>query len=154
MEIICGIDPGLSGGMVIAKADSDGVYVDVAIDLPHRRGNAKELDVKDISTRLKDWNVKTCVVEKVYGTENGSGYISGTSMYNYGRLLATLELYGCHVKIVPAKEWQSIIIPTAKPTQTKEASIAFCEQHWPQTGKADGITDALCLIYYYQALYI
>ncbi len=116
---IAGIDPGLSGGIAIAKlqvANKSFCFDNWTIKkLPitkHKNANGI-INVKALHTLLdlnepfKERIEVRVFIEHVVLRPGNKGNL--TMATNYGRILAVLEMLGCIVYVVPPRTWQGAI---------------------------------------------
>jgi hypothetical protein len=154
-----GIDNGLNGGIVVLD-DAQTVLYKYVMPTIMLRGK-KEFDVKTIvnifinlkGNYVKDIHValEQAHVRPVSGKR--ACFTTGGGYYLMQGILTTL---GISFEIVPPRKWQKELL-SGLGTDTKQASIMYCRQKWPQvkwtaTEKSkkdhDGLTDAACLAVY------
>jgi hypothetical protein len=140
IKFICGIDPGLAGGLcILQKGDTHNV-VDVRI-MPITSTSDKDINMGVIKNYLSYYKPHLTIIERqivvrprmVEGKEQRQGLGSAAkTMFNYGRLIGLLEGIGLNYVVVDSREWQSHYADMAppikwtynKPTKTRSVSIA------------------------------
>ena len=145
--VICGIDPGMKGGVVIRRPS---VIIDYKMPIID-----KLVHVGKIQEWLIHYNVDVVYIEEQRAKgRQAHQHIIGV---NYGRLTATIELCGVRYVEVPPKVWQKKIFGRNVGKQSKEYSINFCLENGlfvPMTSSRadakyhDGIADAHCIAVY------
>lgn len=148
MIAICGIDPGLKGGIVF---HTDAEHVDYKMPI-----TGKLVDVGLFQSMLIRLNPSVVYIEK----QRSNGRQSGQHLIgiNYGRLTATIDLCGIRYVEVTPQSWQKKIYGrNVGSAQSKEYSVNFCLKHGyfvPMTSTRsnasphDGIADAHCIAHY------
>ena len=149
---ICGIDPGLKGGLAIL--DGGKVY---GYPMPL---SGKDINVMAIVDLLRSHNVKLVAMEQVHAMP-GQGV---TSMFSfgksYGMLTGAVMGAGIPLELVTPQKWKSVTLQgTAK---DKDAMIAFCRRRYPEVNLVpprcrtanDGIADAVGILHYFYSLNI
>lgn len=159
--IICGIDPGLSGGITIIERLFDGRHENISImSMPMPTvdiGKKKVLDVRSINTILRCKVLDLVVIEKV-GAMPGQGV---TSMFSFGYGAGILEgivssLY-IPYELARPQEWMKKVLTGLPKGSDSKASILWCQRKFPDidwrgTERSkkphDGKTDSCCLAWY------
>ena len=147
---ICGIDPGLKGGLAIL--DNGKVY---GYPMPL---SGKDINVMAIVDLLRSHSVKLVAMEQVHAMP-GQGV---TSMFSfgksYGMLMGAVMASGIPLELVTPQKWKSVTLQgTAK---DKDAMIAFCRRRYPEVNLVpprcrtanDGIADAVGILHYFYFL--
>jgi crossover junction endodeoxyribonuclease RuvC len=155
--IICGIDPGLDGG--IAILDGDGKILRL-IPMPiikagrkGCRGGKASLDLGAVNEAIP-LTSSMVVLEDVYAIK-GQG-ASGALNFGkgWGSIYGLVRGAGTPIMVVKPQTWKaSILRGTAK---DKAAAIRYALDRWPgvdlkpgrRTKHHDGLADALCLAAY------
>lgn len=184
--IYVGIDNGLSGGIVAVEDDlsiqknptyaknqpglfddETGTYTWV---MPIIKGKGKNIyDIKrivKILTYLKNYaqlNHKPIyvVLEKAHILPKNGGRANFTTGECFGMMQGILSALHIPYEIVSAKMWQQRIFQGQTVTDTKQSSILYCQNKYPdidwrisKKGRKphDGKTDAACMAVYCQRL--
>ena len=138
-KFICGIDPGLAGGLCILQKAYTYNVVDVRI-MPISTSD-KDINMGIIKNYLSCYRPHLTIIERqfvvrpriVAGKEQRQGLGStAKTMLNYGKLIGLLEGIGLNYVVVDSREWQSHYADMAppikwtynKPTKTRSVSIA------------------------------
>ena len=136
-KFICGIDPGLAGGLCILQRGYTYNVVDVRI-MPI---SDNDMSMGVIKNYLSSYKPHLTIIERqfvvrprlVAGEEQRQGLgSSAKTMFNYGKLIGLLEGIGLNYVVVDSREWQSHYADMAppikwtynKPTKTRSVSIA------------------------------
>ena len=136
-KFICGIDPGLAGGLCILQRGYTYNVVDVRI-MPV---SDKDIDMGVIKNYLSCYKPHLTIIERqivvrprmIEGKMQRQGLgSSAKTMFNYGKLIGLLERIGLNYVVVDSREWQSHYADMAppikwtynKPTKTRSVSIA------------------------------
>ena len=142
-----GIDPGKKGG--IAMVDDNGIYQMVV--MPE--------NVTELRKVLRTVPVVcTVFIEKVHAMP-GQGVVS---MFNfgkgYGEVLASVELLGFNITLVPPQKWQkAVFTESSKGLPPKERALItatklYPEQDWLATSRSkvphSGLIDAALIATY------
>jgi crossover junction endodeoxyribonuclease RuvC len=142
--IVCGIDPGLAGGLALLSREEQW-----AIPLPHR---GKEVDVRALVDALPPPLEVACVMVERLGVRPGQSVQSGvTQGTNHGRITGALEVMGYSVRLVRPQDWKAKVLKGTK--KDKADAIAFVQRAYPAVnlipGKCkvpqDGLADAMCI---------
>ena len=150
MKTVIGIDPGKRGGLAIYSAG-------MALATPLVYNQHGMVDVMFINAALMDAQPDIVVIERQWAHGGQGVTSSATTMLNYGRLLAVAELEGeCMILTPTPQSWQKVILGSVPKGQTKDASIAWCRENFPDVSllptqrsrkPSDGLADALCLAF-------
>lgn len=145
--VICGIDPGLNGGICVHSSRGASDY-----KMPVHN---KTVDVSVVQDLLTAHAVDVVYIESQRAMARQAGqHLIGV---NYGRLTATIELCGIRYVEVVAQDWQRKIFGRYAGKQSKEYSINFCLENGyfvPMTSSRvdanyhDGVADAHCIAHY------
>lgn len=136
-KFICGIDPGLAGGLCILQRGYTYNVVDVRI-MPI---SDNDMSMGVIKNYLSCYKPHLTIIERqivvrprtVAGKTRRQGLgSSAKTMLNYGKLIGLLEGMGLNYVVVDSREWQSHYADMAppikwtysKPTKTRSVSIA------------------------------
>ena len=154
-NIICGIDPGLSGGIAFSSGHAFLTPIIKEKKITKKKAKIKKyLDIPKIVEILKEYNPSLVVIEAVH-----SGRDQGVvSMFTFGLGVGIFEgvcgaLYIPMEKVDP-KVWKEKILPGT--LKDKQAAIDYCHINFPlinlQPGRTttdqDGMADALCIMQY------
>ena len=148
--ILCGIDPGKTGGIAFYDTGHEVIMAGKKMPL----NDDKMVDVCTIQDWLINAKPSHVYIEKqsVYGTQGG-GLTIGT---NYGRLTAVVELCGLRMHEVTPREWQAALGINGG----HEAHVQWCLDNWHNvpwssykqdgtpTARAvrhDGVAAAICI---------
>ena len=155
-NIICGIDPGLSGGIAFSTGHAfmTPIIKEKKIITKKKIKEKKYLDIPKIVEILKEYNPSLVVIETVH-----SGRDQGVcSMFTFGRGFGTFEgicgALSIRLEKVDPKVWKEKILPNTP--KDKQAAIDYCHLNFPlinlQPGRTttdqDGMADALCIMQY------
>ncbi len=136
-KFICGIDPGLTGGLCILQKGNIHNVVDARI-MPI---SDKDINMGVIKNYLSYYKPYLTIIERqivvrpkmVEGKEQRQGLGSAAkTMLNYGKLIGLLIGIGLNYVVVDSREWQSHYADMTppikwtynKPTKTRSVSIA------------------------------
>lgn len=161
--IFVGVDGGKKGGIVVLSDKGNIIMQSI---MPIHKGKKAEYDIagiSDIFKRLKEEHSKVNVfLEKALILPvSGRISIASTSFCN-GVIQGVLTALNISYQIISSKEWQKEVLKGLNQTDTKQASIMFCQRKFPDadfraTTRAvkvsDGLTDATCIAYYGFLLY-
>lgn len=153
IPIFVGIDNGLNGGIVVID-DAQVVLHKYIMPTIKLRGK-KEFDVRtlvDIFVKLKGRYGKDIYValEQAHVRPVSGKRACFTTGGGYYLIQGILTALGMSFEIVPPRKWQKELL-SGLGTDTKQASIMYCRQKWPQvdwtptersTKDHDGLTDA------------
>ncbi len=154
-DLICGIDPGLSGalGFITVTGELVGVY-DVPT-LPTTTGR-RQIDAAALADTLRQHAPVFTLVERV-GARPGEGAVGAFSFgHTFGSITAVLAALGlAHDLVQPAVWKRRAGIP---PGADKAASVAVCKRMLPSAArhltrvKDDGRAEALLLALHARAM--
>lgn len=150
-----GIDNGKQGGIVAIDENENILGQDI---MPLKSDG--EYDIGAIALIIdkyaKQYKCKFAL-EKAHTMPLNGAKANFTNGYQYGIMQSILILGMLSYEIVSAKHWQKVIFQGQTVKDTKESSINFCLQKWPNnnwkktercTKQHDGLTDAGCLALY------
>jgi crossover junction endodeoxyribonuclease RuvC len=155
-NIICGIDPGLDGGIAFSSGHAflTPIIKEKKIITKKKTKIKKYLDTPKIVEILKEYNPSLVIMEAV-GAWGGDGVCSA---FTFGLGVGIFEgvcgaLYIPMEKVDP-KVWKEKILPGT--LKDKQAAIDYCHINFPlinlQPGRTttdqDGMADALCIMQY------
>ena len=148
--VIVAFDPGINGGIAKLECLEGKIKKAVAIPMPVK---GKELDLAEIVRFIQ--GADYCFIERVWGFPGGSSQSLCTTCMNYGRLLTLAWVQHILCVEVSARTWQAKILSKGC-LNTKKASIAICQERFPEVNLApgrkrkphDGMADALCIALY------
>lgn len=159
-KVICGIDPGLSGGIAFSSGHAFKTPIikekEVVVKKKTKKTRIKEqyLDIPSIIKLLKEYNPSLVVMENNHAW-SGDGVCS---MFTFGRGFGTFEgicgALSIRLEKVDPKVWKEKILPNTP--KDKQAAIDYCHINFPlinlQPGRTttdqDGMADALCIMQY------
>lgn len=123
MKVICGIDPGITGGIAFLYADG----TLAAHDIPNVAG---EVDTDGVAKLLRLYEPFHCVIERAQAMPKQG--VSSTFKFGqaYGALRATVATLGIPHNLVQPRDWKKHFRLDAD----KEKSRALAIQYWPGTG--------------------
>ena len=152
MSRVCGIDPGLFGGLSLID---ENYSLRGLLDMPLRNnGGRREADGTKLAEILREWTPDFCIVERVWGRA-GEG---GKSAFSFGKCSGTIV--GClcalgieYAEVAPAT-WMSALLK-GRTEEGKGRSLAWAHEHFPTAEletkrgrQLDGRSDALGLAWY------
>lgn len=145
MKVICGIDPGLKGG--VGLINEGGTFL-AAYPMPIDK-TTREVDVVELDYLLGvKHSPSLIVVEKVGPVQNSSRKSAFTFGGQYHSVISVVKLLKttAFIRVAP-KTWQADILRDTK--KTKQDGLAFCYQRYPGSEEIiqgqDGLSDALCM---------
>jgi crossover junction endodeoxyribonuclease RuvC len=156
--IICGIDPGLDGGLAILDDSGQlvGLHLMPTIKAGRKgcRGGKAEIDMAALARLLVDNHVGHVCLERVSAMKGwgaGSAWRFGVG---WGQIQGLTHGLGLGLVLVPPKTWQSKVLSGT--TRDKGAAIAYVLRRWPgvdlkpgkRTKHHDGLADAACIAEY------
>ncbi len=150
--MICGIDPGLHGGVALLGHT---VYLYPMPISRHPKGRGWAFDLKGMDDTLK--HLPSHVFIEKAQTFPGQGAVSAaTTARGMALWEGMLFAVGVPYTIVPPKEWQKVMLAGMPKGDTKAASILRAQQLFPSAnlrpGKCrkdqDGMSDALLIAEY------
>ena len=145
-KIICGIDPGLKGGLGFVT--SDGKVRDF-VSMPVLKNGAKSVvDALGVAHLLRAYKPDYVAIEKVHAMPKQGV----TSVFTFGRGLGIIEgalaaLQTPYIDVTP-QVWQKSAFQGLEASMGKQRSIMAVRRRWPIVcgGKVtDGQADALCI---------
>jgi len=151
--IVCGIDPGLNGGITFIHGESIESYPMPTINV----GKKNVLDSSEIASLLKKNRPDRVAIEKVNAMP-GQGV---TSMFSFGYGAGILEgivaCLGIPFELVTPQRWMKIVLTGLDKSEGTKSSILWCQRRYPQIDwrknekcrtPHDGKTDSACIAYY------
>lgn len=151
--IYIGLDNGVNGGIVYLNKKLEIVSKHV---MPVIGTTRKEYDLVKLAKLLNKKNAKVFLEKAQPRYKDGSKQAFKTG-YGYGAIQGMLiAMQIPHILISP-KQWQKKVFEGLSSTDTKQASLMFCQRTWPKedwtptqrSQKAhNGLTDAACIAYY------
>lgn len=157
--MICGIDPGFSGGISFLKAGAGASSTVVIRTIPMPIIEVKKkkyIDVTDVKNKLIAHHPNKVYLEKV-GARPGQGV---TSMFSFGYWSGVLEglCAGMNIPytLIPPQTWMKEVLG-GLPKDSAKSSVIYATRTWPYaTWKKselaknyhDGMTDSACIAYY------
>jgi hypothetical protein len=133
MTIVAGIDPGMTGGMVIVR---DGCTV-MAMAMPIKDGRP---DVAVLAQALLGMQVQRVVVERQFGSQQVG---ADRRLINYGFLLGALTASGYDVVELDAGVWRTKLGLTPMTGQSRairqQATLDRLGAHWLRSEHAEGV---------------
>lgn len=155
--LFAGIDPGLSGALVIIDGETDKIVLATTLPLiesPEK--GRKDIDCLALTMYLASFktNIYCLALEKVHARPMQGVVSTFTFGRVYGKIMACLEMLGISHIFVPPSVWTKALLPEG--IQDKKGSIDFFKARWENSylfpGKRklphDGIADAGCLAEY------
>ena len=153
--ILCGIDPGLDGGLALLNDAGEivGLHVMPTIRGGRKgcRGGKEELDLSELARLFRAHGVSRVYLERVSAMKGwgaGSAWRFGVG---WGQIQGLAWGLGLGLVLVPPKTWQTKVL--AGTTRDKGAAVAYVLRRWPgvdlrpgrRTKHHDGLADACCL---------
>lgn len=155
--IVVGIDPGLSGGLVVLMGHDQGLRPYHKIPMPVDYGR---VDVRHLGDVLGDEG-EHVFIEQAWARPGNASKSIVTSLVNYGRILGMLECRQLpHTVVAPGKWTRDLGLKATKDAngkRTKAANIALAKKLFPnETFLAtprckkphDGMVDAALIAYW------
>ena len=145
-KIICGIDPGLKGGLGFVTLDGK---VRDFVSMPVLKNGAKSVvDALGVAHLLRAYKPDYVAIEKVHAMPKQGV----TSVFTFGRGLGIIEgvlaaLQTPYIDVTP-QVWQKSAFQGLEASMGKQRSIMAVRRRWPIVcgGKVtDGQADALCI---------
>ena len=159
MKLFIGVDGGLSGGISIINGD--GVLLDCFVMPVIKNGKGREYDLKQISSIFEAYKIKfanmTVVLEKAHTMPLNGGRANFTTGECFGMVKGVLSALRIPFEVIAARTWQKKIFQGQTVKDTKQSSILFCRNKFPDVDwrasdrcrkDHDGKTDATCLAVY------
>lgn len=162
IEIVLGIDPGLSGGLAIVGEGGP-----CAIPMPTSK---RRIDWQALVRVIHRVEPPVAAIEKVWSIPGFAG--GNTFAVSYGTYLGILHALHVPVVEIPPREWQAAYLPrpsTARRTRTKGESdqdrvnrmghgkaarkaalVRIAESIWPGLQFTSGTADAMLIAEYYR----
>lgn len=158
--IVCGIDPGLEGGITFLEYDaakSREIHVE-SISMPTLDlGKKRVLDARQISLVLASRKIDRLRIEKV-GAMPGQGVTSMFSFgYGAGLIEGVVACLGISYSLIIPQTWMKSVLSGLPKGEGTKSSILWCQRtfpaiDWRKTPKCkkphDGKTDATCIAWY------
>jgi len=164
-----GIDPGLSGGLVVVSGDRISYKMAMpTTSFTTKKGKTKnEIDRAGIMSFLKTLPEHTHVaIEEQQAFRSQSIISTCTTCKNYGILLMGLSVAHMYITVVPSDTWQShfgiVSVKKGEGKSTKEQAFHIARRLYPDANFRksekshivhDGIVDACLLATYCQSLF-
>lgn len=156
---ICGIDPGLKGGLAMSEGNKMYGY-----PMPI---SGKDIDVMAIVDLLHSHHINLVICEQVHAMpargKNGEKSQGITSTFTfgkgYGMVLGAVMGAGIPLELVSPQKWKSVTLCNTE--KDKKAAVDFCRRRYPDVNLVmprcrtphDGIADAVCILHYGLNLY-
>lgn len=155
---ICGIDPGLKGGLAIL--DNGKVY---GYPMPL---SGKDINVMAIVDLLRSHRVDLVICEQVHampakGMNGKNQGITSTFTFGkgYGMVLGAVMGAGVPLELVSPQKWKAVTLCNTE--KDKKAAVDFCRRRYPDVNLVmprcrtphDGVADAICILHYCMNLY-
>jgi len=149
--LVCGIDPGLDGGLTILNSNREVVASIIMPTLP--LGKKRILESVRIVQFLEEHRPHHILLEKVASRPDQSAQSVFTFGYGAGILegvVAALRIPYTH--IIPQTWMKKVFV--GMPKEGNKTSIIFCQQKWPSVDwranprcrvPHDGRTDSACI---------
>ena len=148
MECVIGIDPGISGAIVVLREDGSIAKAELCPTLPTGKGTKRDYDYHGMARLLRPYSRMHCAIELV-GPMPKQGV---TSMFNFGKgwgaWIGMAAAYEMPLTFVRPQNWQKVMLdgyPGGK--ATKESAVRVAKNLWAENimlvRKKDwGIADA------------
>lgn len=154
-NIICGIDPGLDGGIAFSSGHAFKTPIIKVKEIVKKKTRIKKyFVVPKIVEIFKEYNPSLVVMEAVHAW-SGDGVCS---MFTFGLGVGIFEgicgALSIRLEKVDPKVWKEKILPNTP--KDKQAAIDYCHLNFPlinlkpgrTTTDQDGMADALCIMQY------
>lgn len=125
MHNICGIDPGLSGGVAILDANGNPLYAAPLKTIEH--GKRPLVAARDLKQTLERWSVVHTTIENVATRPGQGGASQGAFMRAIGTVYGVADIQGAVTWVTPT-QWKRFHDLLKK---DKEASRAAALKLWP-----------------------
>jgi hypothetical protein len=159
--VVCGIDPGLDGGIAFILPDGSAVAEPAPTRRPDGSLARREFDRDAMVRALGRCRPALAAIERVH-IHPGDGKPAATRfMVGYGLWLGILAALGVEVVEVPPGDWQRQVLGRIPAGESKTYAAAFCGRAFPGVSLLatprsrtfhDGMSDALCLAEYARRL--
>lgn len=142
MRYYIGIDPGVSGAMVVLNPDGSIVSMD------NFSGWVQ------MSSVLRNYEGASDVLvglEKVHGMPGMSVKSVSSFMANFGGYLALLDCFKVPYVLPPPRTWMAVVLGAFPKGESKPRALAYAQRRWPSLNlkkSHHGIVDALCIAEY------
>lgn len=157
MEMICAIDPGLTGAVCVMDAQGQLLHLD---DLPIIRDrNLGWVDGDALVSKLievKAGRPMTAIVERVHAMPKNGSQAAFSQGCTFGSILASLQLVRASIEFVPPQTWKKFcgLIDSSKTDgERKRASLDKARLLWPDASldriKDHGRAEALLIAHWY-----
>lgn len=140
--LFIGIDPGVTGGWAIVRADGSLHSYEQFIDWKSTS--------KTLVTALKEDTVMAAL-EKVHSMPRDGGKSAFTFGANFGGWLALLESLNVSHALVPPQTWQKAMLGSFPKGESKARALEYVSRRYPDTEffkSKHGINDAVCIALY------
>lgn len=155
---VCGIDPGLQGGITILSDERSGKVVVNSFPMPILDiGKKHILDPKGIATILRGYPIDKVAIEQV-GAMPGQGVTSMFSFgYGAGMLEGIVACLGIPYELVRPQRWMKDVLSGLPKDAGAKSSIVWCQRKFPEIDwrrtvqckkPSDGKTDSCCIAWY------
>lgn len=147
--VLCGIDPGLKGG--IAILNEDGCLIAANMPVLRSDNGKNNIDAKRVCEILKINKVTHAAIELVHSRPHDGSVASFTFGKGYGTVIGIMEALGIHVAYTRPQEWKKHygLIGTDKNASRTKATEIFpdSECYWKRK-KDDGVAEAALILKY------
>jgi hypothetical protein len=154
----CGIDPGLTGGIVVLNSNADVIYKTV---MPVTNSDKKEYDIKTLievfnNIRVLDKDIRVCL-EKSYVRPIQGIRAAFSTGYGFGILQALLESNQMSYEIINPTVWMKEVFMGNYRKDEKKQSVLWAQRKWPKENwlptikskmASDGLTDSAGMAFY------
>lgn len=155
MTLYCGIDGGLTGGIVVIDNNLKVVYKSV---MPVIKGDKTDFDVLQISRIFDDLKQYDIIValEKAHVRPVQGIRAAFTTGFSFGMLQGILSSKNIKYMIVNPSIWMKSVFE-GNNSEDKKASVKWCQQmfpndNWKETDRCKnihtGLSDAVAIAYY------
>ena len=150
--IICGIDPGLSGGIAFYRNVSYDLYAEKVptYKLQTRTKTKRFLDLWQLLTILNDHDPDHVFIEKQQPMPNQGLVSTFATGMGYGAYLGLLVATGYNYTEVPARVWKKDLNCPSDKDQSRDLASKLMPQgkHLWQLKSQDGIAEASLIAYW------
>lgn len=152
MSKICGIDGGLSGGIVLL--DNGKITCKLVMPTLKLQNGKRTYDTVEIMNFFHMYEPHHVYLESAQSMPK-QGLVSTFRIgYHYGLMIGIMEGLKIKYSIVNPRVWQKAIFGDMIKSDTKNMSFIKCKEFWPEESwlatsrckkPSDGLTDAACI---------
>jgi hypothetical protein len=129
---ILGIDPGLSGGLVLLDSGKPVVrQIMPVIEIKKAKGTKREYDISTIAMMIRQMQPEQAVIELQHAMPGQGGVSMFSIGLGYGILRGLVAGLTIPYSIVHAKTWGKVMFADCAKQDTKAMSAVICGRLWP-----------------------